>query len=76
MAANFVSIGAHFERTGELIQVGGSQYLAQLLLGTRPTLSAREYARGIHDLWVERAQQGRSLPPPPATPAHEVAGHG
>jgi replicative DNA helicase len=54
LQVNYVSLGAHFERTGELGEVGGVRYLAHLRHGTSPTLSPREYARGIHDLWVER----------------------
>lgn len=51
---NHAALTMHFQRSGELAEVGGPKYLSDLIYGTRPTLTAVEYARAIHDLWIER----------------------
>lgn len=75
LTANLTTITAHFERSNELAEVGGVTYLTHLVHGARrPTLTPREYARGIHDLWVERLFIGRlmDLAVPPPTTAQET----
>jgi replicative DNA helicase len=53
--SDHLALTMHFERSGELAEMGGTKYLSHLLYGARPAvMTPREYARAIHDLWVER----------------------
>jgi replicative DNA helicase len=52
--ADAVTIKQDFENTGVLEEVGGTQYLAQLLGAMVGIISAGEYGRTIHDTWLRR----------------------
>jgi replicative DNA helicase len=43
-----------FEHSGELAEVGGPAYLAQLLSAMVGIVNAGEYGRLIHDCWIRR----------------------
>jgi replicative DNA helicase len=59
LPVSLTSITAHFQRSGELDEVGGTSYLGQLYSGLRAykpdlSISPTEHARLIHDAWVQR----------------------
>lgn len=52
--ADAVTLRAEFEHTGQLEEVGGTAYLAQLLAATVGIINAGEYGRTVHDAWLRR----------------------
>jgi len=52
--ADAVTLRAQFEHSGQLAEVGGAAYLAQLLSATVGVINAGEYGRVIHDAWLRR----------------------
>jgi replicative DNA helicase len=52
--ADAVTLRGDFERSGQLDQVGGLTYLAQLLSAMVGVLSVPAYGRAIHDAWLRR----------------------
>jgi len=52
--ADAVVLKAEFEHSGVLQEVGGTQYLAQLLSAMVGIINAGEYGRAIHDTWLRR----------------------
>nr|WP_314074729.1 DnaB-like helicase N-terminal domain-containing protein [uncultured Roseococcus sp.] len=59
LTISLASLRLHFERTGELSEVGGPVYLAQLYTARdEKGRSAADCARSIHDRWIERMLLG------------------
>lgn len=55
LPVTLASLRMHFERSGELAEVGGPAYLAQLYTARdEKGRTAADCARAIHDAWVER----------------------
>ncbi len=52
--ADAVTLRAEFEHSGQLDEVGGPAYLAQLLSAMVGIINAGEYAKVIHDAWLQR----------------------
>jgi replicative DNA helicase len=52
--ADAVTLRREFEHTGELAEVGGPAYLAQLLSAMVGIVNAGEYGRLIHDCYIRR----------------------
>lgn len=52
--ADAVTLRAEFEHSGQLEEVGGTAYLAQLLAATVGIINAGEYGRTVHDAWLRR----------------------
>ena len=52
--ADAVTLRAEFEHSGQLDEVGGPAYLAQLLSAMVGIINAGEYAKVIHDAWLRR----------------------
>ena len=52
--ADAVTLKAEFEHSGVLAEVGGTAYLAQLLVAMVGIINAGEYGRAIHDAWLRR----------------------
>ncbi|WP_184381796.1 replicative DNA helicase [Roseococcus suduntuyensis] len=52
--ADAVTLRNVFEHSGELAEVGGPAYLAQLLSAMVGIVNAGEYGRLIHDCWLRR----------------------
>ncbi len=52
--ADAVTLKAELEHAGELDEVGGTAYLAQLLTAMVGIINAGEYGRAIHDAWLRR----------------------
>ncbi|MGA8198312.1 MAG: replicative DNA helicase [Acetobacteraceae bacterium] len=52
--ADAVTLKAEFEHSGDLEEVGGTAYLAQLLTAMVGIINAGEYGRAIHDAWLRR----------------------
>ena len=52
--ADPVTLKAEFEHSGVLEEVGGTPYLAQLLVAMVGIINAGEYGRAIHDAWLRR----------------------
>ena len=52
--ADAVTLRHEFEHSGELAEVGGPAYLAQLLAAMVGIVNAGEYGRLIHDCWLRR----------------------
>ncbi len=52
--ADAVTLKAEFEHSGQLMEVGGTAYLAQLLTAMVGIINAGEYGRTIHDAWLRR----------------------
>jgi len=52
--ADAVTLRHVFENSGELAEVGGPAYLAQLLSAMVGIVNAGEYGRLIHDCWIRR----------------------
>lgn len=52
--ADAVTMRTRFENSGILDEVGGTQYLAQLLTAMVGIINAPEYGRAINDCWVRR----------------------
>src|SRR5829696_4055331 len=52
--ADVVTLRPEFEHSGELDEVGGPAYLAQLLSAMIGIINAGEYGRLVHDCWLRR----------------------
>ena len=52
--ADAITLKAQFEHSGELDEVGGTPYFAQLLTSMVGIINAGEYGRAIHDTWIRR----------------------
>jgi len=52
--ADAVTLKAEYEHSGVLEEVGGTQYLAQLLTAMVGIINAGEYGKAIHDAWLRR----------------------
>jgi replicative DNA helicase len=52
--ADAITLRHEFEHSGELAEVGGPAYLAQLLSAMVGIVNAGEYGRLIHDCWLRR----------------------
>ena len=52
--ADAVTLKAEYEHSGVLEEVGGTQYLAQLLTAIVGIINAGEYGKAIHDAWLRR----------------------
>lgn len=52
--ADVVTLRGELERSGELAEVGGGAYLAQLLSAMVGIVNAGEYGRLVHDCWLRR----------------------
>jgi replicative DNA helicase len=52
--ADAITLRHEFEHSGELAEVGGPAYLAQLLSAMVGIVNAGEYGRLIHDCWIRR----------------------
>ena len=52
--ADAVTLKAEYEHSGVLQEVGGTQYLAQLLTAMVGIINAGEYGKAIHDAWLRR----------------------
>jgi replicative DNA helicase len=52
--ADAITLRHEFEHNGELAEVGGPAYLAQLLSAMVGIVNAGEYGRLIHDCWIRR----------------------
>ncbi|MCX8132885.1 MAG: replicative DNA helicase [Roseococcus sp.] len=52
--ADVITLRHEFEHNGELAEVGGPAYLAQLLSAMVGIVNAGEYGRLIHDCWIRR----------------------
>jgi replicative DNA helicase len=52
--ADVVTLRNMFERDGELTEVGGAQYLAQLVAALVSTVNAEEYGRIVYDCYLRR----------------------
>jgi replicative DNA helicase len=52
--ADAITLKAEFEHSGVLDEVGGTDYLAQLLTAMVGIINAGEYGRAIHDAWLRR----------------------
>jgi len=52
--ADGVTLKAELEHSGSLDEVGGTNYLAQLMSSMVGIINAGEYGRAIHDAWLRR----------------------
>ncbi len=52
--ADAVTLKAEYEHSGVLEEVGGTQYLAQLLTAMVGIINAGDYGKAIHDAWLRR----------------------
>ncbi len=52
--ADPVTLKAYFEQDGDLADIGGARYLADLAAGIVSVLNAEDYGRTIHDLYLRR----------------------
>ena len=52
--ADAVTLKAEYEHSGVLEEVGGTQYLAQLLTAMVGIINAGEYGKTVHDAWLRR----------------------
>ena len=52
--ADVVTLRPEFEHSGDLDEVGGPAYLAQLLSAMIGIINAGEYGRLVHDCWLRR----------------------
>ncbi|QNT77806.1 replicative DNA helicase [Entomobacter blattae] len=52
--ADAITLKAEFEHSGLLEEVGGTAYLAQLLVSMVGVINAGDYGRIIHDSWIRR----------------------
>lgn len=70
------SLRTHFQRSGELTEVGGPDYLAQLKAALdEQHRTAAACARVIHDTWIQRIQHEAVavlMQPPPAAGVPET----
>ncbi len=55
MLADPITMRAEFEHSGLLDEVGGPQYLGQLLMAMVGIVNAGDYGRAIHDAWIRRS---------------------
>ena len=53
-AANPVTLKSYFERDPDLLHLGGAAYLADLAASVVAVVSAADYGRAIHDLYLRR----------------------
>ena len=52
--ANPITLKPHFEQSGNLEQIGGTDYLGELAANAVTVINAGEYGRIIHDLHIKR----------------------
>jgi replicative DNA helicase len=52
--ANPVTLKNLFDQDGALAEIGGAQYLVQLVSGAVTIINAEDYGRAIHDLYLRR----------------------
>jgi len=54
LVADAVTLRAEFENSGELDDVGGTAYLAQLLTAMVGIINAGDYGKAVYDAWLRR----------------------
>ncbi|MGH7031124.1 MAG: DnaB-like helicase C-terminal domain-containing protein, partial [Stellaceae bacterium] len=52
--ANPITLKNLFDQDGALAEIGGAQYLVQLVSGAVTIINAEDYGRAIHDLYLRR----------------------